>query len=1456
MAKVLDESWGSPRRGVGAVLLACVLLGGGGRLEAQPLPVDRVPEPLRPWAEWVRRDVEARLRCTFVEGRSDETFCAWAGPLALAVERGGARFEQTWRMEMAGWAPLPGSELLRPLGVQVDGRPAVVVLREGTPQVRLGPGPHRVQGRLTWARRPAFLPVPPLTGIVRLTLDGRPLPEARREPDGALWLSGRGEAGGAEGDRDALRLVVHRRIEDDVPLLVETRIRLQVAGRSREQRLAPVLLPGTEPLRIETPLPARFDGEALRVQVRPGTWELRVVARRSERVEALQLPRARSEGWPEQEVWVLSPHPEHREIELQGVPPVDPEQTLLPEAWRGMRAFRVEAGARVRLVQRRRGREGHSEAEAIALQREVWLDFDGRGATVRDVLRGVSGEAHRMEVRPFLRLQRVLIDGRPQLVTRLGRGAVGVEVRKREITLTAEGRLEGLSWSALPVAGWSFDPKGVEMTLHLPPGWHPWAVFGADEVSPREAVWLDSWDLFEMFVLLLLAVAAWRLWGPTAAVLTFVVVLLTHPVGLHAAWWVPWFVLEAIRRALPAGPFRRIFGWAEGSWVVLVLLVSLGFGVDQVRASLHPALEPHNGEGAQMPEPLGGALPAEPEAPTGRRSSPALRGSEELRSLEALAGQGGGGETSDARGKYVAAQTLAYEVDPEAAVQTGPGLPTWRWREVRMAWRGPISSSHRVRLLLSPPWLSSLVGFVRVLLLGMLLGWLVRRSLHLGASSARGGASSASALVLVGLVLPALLPGRTSAQPVSPSAPPPPLLEELKERLGAPPACSPTCAELQRLDLELLPSRFTLALRFGALARTAVPLPLRLEQWQPERVLLDGRQTEGLVRDEGGRLWLRLPEGIHDVRLAGPAPEAAQVQFPLPMRPASMAHHLEGWDLTGFGTEGGPSGTLTAVRRLTVPEAGAEPSTSSTRIAVPPFVRVHRTLSLGLQWTVRTRLERLSPEGSSLLLRIPALPGERPTDETVRLEGDNLHVQVPAEANSLQWESVLAPRAELVLQAARSPRFVEVWEVEASPVWHVRYEGPPSLHQQADEAPRRWKPWPGETLRIRVQRPDPAEGPTTTVERAALEVRPGRRATDASLELSVRSSRGGPFRIRLAPDAQVGSLRIGGEEVPVRFVRGILTVALAPGLSAIALDWREPRAVALAFRVPRVRLEGSAVNVSTTVRPDASRWVLWTSGPRLGPAVLFWGVLLVLFVVAVLLGRWRRTGLGVASWSLLLVGLSQVPVWAAAVVVGWLLYVRPGREGSPPAGPGGWRRLARALLVAPWTLVALVVLLYAVHRGLLGSPQMQIEGHGSWADQLVWYVDRVVPGRGQHSTLLSDAAFYSVPMLVYRGLMLLWALWLAFALLGWLRVAWGRFSEEGSWGWLRPARPSAPRSPEPSAPDDGAVPRRAPPDPSGAGEADSSSEDASMGHAQGQADAESDPDGEVTGPQEPEGDAS
>jgi hypothetical protein len=235
------------------------------------------------------------------------------------------------------------------------------------------------------------------------------------------------------------------------------------------------------------------------------------------------------------------------------------------------------------------------------------------------------------------------------------------------------------------------------------------------------------------------------------------------------------------------------------------------------------------------------------------------------------------------------------------------------------------------------------------------------------------------------------------------------------------------------------------------------------------------------------------------------------------------------------------------------------------------------------------------------------------------------------------------------------------------------------------------------------------------------------------------------------------------------------------------IKWREPRGIGLRYVSPDIELGAPNVNAEIHLNLGIGRWILLCGGPRLGPAVLFWSLLFVVLLTALCLGRVQLTPLRTLQWMLLGIGLTQVPLVASAIFVGWLLVL--GWRSRTPELPRVWFNLRQLLLVA-WTVAALVVLGAAIQRGLLESPEMQIAGNRSFDHNLKWFSDRVADSSGA----LPHAWAISVPIEVYRLAMLLWALWIASAMLRWLRWGYSALSQGGLWikAPPKPPKPSKP----------------------------------------------------------------
>ncbi|MEK7800052.1 MAG: hypothetical protein AAB297_09515, partial [Acidobacteriota bacterium] len=372
------------------------------------------------------------------------------------------------------------------------------------------------------------------------------------------------------------------------------------------------------------------------------------------------------------------------------------------------------------------------------------------------------------------------------------------------------------------------------------------------------------------------------------------------------------------------------------------------------------------------------------------------------------------------------------------------------------------------------------------------------------------------------------------------------------------------------------------------------------------------------------------------------------------------------------------------------------------------------------------------------------------------------------------WISALTQGASIKLAAPDAVPWTEVWRLAAGPLWHVEVQGIPVIHQpdQAEVRVREWRPWPGEAVTIEVTRPAGLLGQTLTIDRSDLALSPGLRATDARLELTVRSSRGAQHTLTLPEGAELQSVSINEVVQPIRQDGRDVTLPIAPGPQDVSLAWRQNDGIRLRFKTPEVNLGAASVNARTSIAMPADRWTLWLGGPRLGPAVLFWSLLFVSLLASIALGRLRLTPLRTRDWFLLSLGLTQAPLWIAVLIAAWLFALGWRRQRGTVAS-GAIFNLFQVLLVAA-TLAALAGLFWSITNGLLGLPEMQISGNDSHAADLHWYLDR-------SGEVLPRPWVFSVPLFVYRLAMLAWALWLAQALLRWLKWGWGCFTEGGLW---------------------------------------------------------------------------
>jgi hypothetical protein len=1340
-------------------------------------PKTAVPDALKPWVAFVqgRNEVPCPLA-------GDAQLCTYHTALELVVDDRGGTFDMRGSLLRKGALTLPGSTSRWPRDVKVDGKEAVVVMSEGRPSLNLAAGTHAISGRFLWQQLPDTLPIPRQTGLVSLKSRGDTISAPKRDAEGLLWLAKSAQSEAAESD--ALRISVHRRIDDGVPLRIKTRILLFVAGRAREVLLPKALIAGSRALSLSATLPAELQKDGtLRLHVDAGEHRVELDAIREDLAPSL-LADSAPEPWPSQEIWVFSADEPLRHVELSGGTPTDPARTDLAPDFRtgNLATFTVKRGTAFTLDQKRRG-ESEPAPNKLRLSRTLWLDMDGLGFTAHDALSGSFARDFRLALLEG-ELGSASVDQQAQMVS-MHAGLPGIEVRRNTPRVSADLRFPSAT-RELRAVGYDQDVEQLSTTLRLPPGHRLLHADGPDAVV---GAWAESWNLFDFFFVLLVMLGTGKLVHPMAGLVALVTLVLTHEVSNAPA--VGWVVLLATRalvdftaRTRASGLIRRGFYACAG----LMALAIVPMSVAQIRAALYPQLEYRADSDffQETPTWLNDVATDDAEGGKGvahRDEEAPMEAAREM-AAEAAAPAGYDVTSSIVLRKAAApepkrAKSAWDMAEPLPVVQTGPGLPNWTFHTYQLVFTGPVQRDQRISFWILPPELSRLWSLLSALcplaLLGLLLRGMVKRDAGAGA-----------ALATLALVVVTGFGAVAEAQ----GMPSPELLGELEKRLQADAACAGEALSVGSLSMRADAS----TLRVSALVHVACDgvyrAPGPLSQWSPATLRVDGKDGLAIARLDDGFLHVRLGPGIHRVELDGPLPRAPAFTLSLGTPPRYTEVDAKAFVVEGLKPDGQADDSIAFRREVKSEESEKESTTGLTH-----WVEVARTVRLGVRLTATTEVKRLSPPSEDLLVRVPLLPGESVSEAGLASEQGSVLVKLRRGESSVSYGSTLADAPQLTLEAAvpsdaESGALLhpisEHWTIAPTELYHPTFSGLPPVGLISDDghyAPH-FAPYPGEKLTVGLARVTPAKGAAVTIDSALARFRPGARLESISLDLHVRTSNGSTESIVVPEDAALQSLTINAVARPERIKQGKLVLQLGPGEQNVHVELSRTRGMELSYAPSAIRIGRALSNVTSEIYVPEGRWLLGARGPDFGPAVLFWGYALAVLVFALVLARLPHAPLSAAGFCLLGLGLTQVEVVEALFVVAWLFAIVYREQVEIP---GRLRFNFMQLGFVFLGFLALSSLAHAVQSGLVVQPNMQVSGNESTNELLRFYED-------QSAGAFPAIRLLSVSIWVYRGLMLVWALWLAFNVLGWLKRAAEAFRQGGMfrpWSKSKLAAPNA-----------------------------------------------------------------
>ena len=670
-------------------------------LLAHTLPVKAIqqiytPDILQPWQKWVLHD-QKQYNCPHEYNNEKKRHCVWISHLDLNLKKRNSHFSMKGIVFEAQYVLLPGQNGCWPDGVGTHKNLLAVIPFKEHPAVFLPEGPFEISGHFLYDHLPESLYIPPQLGLLTLKRDNKIVGEPFISKDYRLWLRN-GQVRGPSGNR--MHVQIYRLITDQIPMTMTHHLQLSVSGNSREEVLNHVLPDQSIVMSIDSPLPIQLEkNKDIRLHVRTGKWTIKIVSRFTLPIQKLSTDFLINDI----ETWSFKSQTFLRIVKLSGLQGLDPASSGVPKEWQNFPAYRVHKNRSVTFQEQQRG-DPDPSPDQLSLNRNLWLDFDGKGYTIQDQIKGTIKQNWRLNMYSPIELGRVSFLGKDQLLTQYNNQS-GVEIRTGQLNMTADARYTN-SISRIPAVGWDHAMNHVQANLNLPPGWRLLSVFGVDSVFGS---WLGQWRLLDLFLALLIGMAIYQLKNIQWAVLAWLTMALTfhEPSAPHLTW----LHLLAVIALLIVAPQGRFYSFMRLWFVFAVVLISifiLPFMKYQIQSGLFPQLEKHTYN----------------SIPRFRTCSQSLGNFSQFDHFEP--GKRTVMPKSATAHKYVAPDKKSQRVS-DVVIQTGPGLPKWKWRSVHFSWNGPIDKMQYIRLWLIPPYMNGILSITRVILVSVLLFGIGRR---------------------------------------------------------------------------------------------------------------------------------------------------------------------------------------------------------------------------------------------------------------------------------------------------------------------------------------------------------------------------------------------------------------------------------------------------------------------------------------------------------------------------------------------------------------------------------------------------------------------------------------------------------------------------------------------------------------------------------------------------------
>lgn len=429
-------------------------------------------------------------------------------------------------------------------------------------------------------------------------------------------------------------------------------------------------------------------------------------------------------------------------------------------------------------------------------------------------------------------------------------------------------------------------------------------------------------------------------------------------------------------------------------------------------------------------------------------------------------------------------------------------------------------------------------------------------------------------------------------------------------------------------------------------------------------------------------------------------------------------------------------------------------------LPITPYFIVSRELVLGNRWRMKTTVSPISNINDSKLLNIKLLSGESVLTEGIQQRDDS--VRIIAGNTPISWESIITPQNHLQLKGEEKG-YINQFSLNVEKDWIYKFSGMnPNIKNDMGYS---WIMWPDDTLILELEKPNILKGENLNIEDITIDANVDTQPFNYLINFKINSALGGRTHVTIPEEYTARTLTVGNMRKEIDQNSKTIAIDLNSGENQVSLTLNRKADWSFMMKLPVLKFEKDAVNVKYNLNTyNLDRWILWTGGSDLNPPILLWGVLVSLFVLALALA-YLPTPLSVLSWTLLLFGLSQTGINSTVFII--LTFMLIGFKSSIYKTEQNIKFYnSYQVLMIIMVFISIIILLMALRQGLLLNPEIFSNY------QLVWFSEQMKD---------KSAWIISLPLWVYRSLMFIWAIWLAYSVTIWSKWIWSKFTYYNIW---------------------------------------------------------------------------